>query len=216
MKKYNDILKNKKIDSSKLLKYGFIKNKNNYFYDVLILNNKFKLELTVNDKLELTSRLIDKKSNEEYILIDLDTHGEFVGKLRDEIDKIINDFIEKCTNDNIFKSKQSKVIIKYIKEKYNIDFEYLWKKFPNNAIARKSDGKWFIAILTVKKSFFGFDSNEEVEVIDLRYKNNIIIDNKKVFPGYHMNKKSWYTIILDNGISDKEIIKCIDNSYCLK
>ncbi|MBR3153114.1 MAG: MmcQ/YjbR family DNA-binding protein, partial [Clostridia bacterium] len=40
-----------------------------------------------------------------------------------------------------------------------------------------------------------------------------IIDNKKIFPGYHMNKKSWITIKLDNSVETEEIIHLIDNSY---
>ena len=36
-----------------------------------------------------------------------------------------------------------------------------------------------------------------------------------VFPGYHMNKKHWYTIILDNSISTSEICRRIDDSYLL-
>ena len=40
-----------------------------------------------------------------------------------------------------------------------------------------------------------------------------IVDHKKYYPGWHMNKKYWYTIILDGSISLKDIYKCIDESY---
>jgi len=36
-----------------------------------------------------------------------------------------------------------------------------------------------------------------------------------VIPGYHMNKKFWNTIILDNSISKGELERMIDNSYML-
>lgn len=36
-----------------------------------------------------------------------------------------------------------------------------------------------------------------------------------VIPGYHMNKKHWNTVILDDGVPEKEIQRMIDNSYCL-
>ena len=41
------------------------------------------------------------------------------------------------------------------------------------------------------------------------------IDKIKVFPGYHMNKKSWITIKLDNSMETNTIFKLIDNSYNL-
>ncbi len=36
---------------------------------------------------------------------------------------------------------------------------------------------------------------------------------ESVTPGYHMNKTHWNTVILDNTIPPKEILKMVDNSY---
>jgi len=36
---------------------------------------------------------------------------------------------------------------------------------------------------------------------------------ESITPGYHMNKKMWNTIILDDTIPAKEILKMIDHSY---
>lgn len=36
-----------------------------------------------------------------------------------------------------------------------------------------------------------------------------------VIPGYHMNKKHWNTVLLDNSVDDKFIYEWIDNSYSL-
>ncbi len=42
-----------------------------------------------------------------------------------------------------------------------------------------------------------------------------LVNNKSIFKAYHMNKKSWITIILDDSLKDDEIIKYIDISYNL-
>jgi hypothetical protein len=34
-----------------------------------------------------------------------------------------------------------------------------------------------------------------------------------VFPGYHMNKKHWNTVLIDGSIPDNEIFSWIDHSY---
>lgn len=123
------------------------------------------------------------------------------------------------TKDNIFKNKQSKDVIKYIKEKYKDDLEFLWMKFPNNAIWRRSDNKkWYAALLLVKKKKIGIQQDGEIEIIDLRATPEFVaflVDNKKVFPGYHMNKKHWITICLNNSIPIKTIFNLIDESYLL-
>jgi predicted DNA-binding protein (MmcQ/YjbR family) len=36
---------------------------------------------------------------------------------------------------------------------------------------------------------------------------------EQVQPGYHMNKKHWNTVLIDNGIPDSELRKMIDHSY---
>jgi len=55
---------------------------------------------------------------------------------------------------------------------------------------------------------FNVKCNPEL-AIQLREKFNC------VFPGYHMNKKHWNTIVCDNSISNSELKKWIDHSYDL-
>ena len=42
-----------------------------------------------------------------------------------------------------------------------------------------------------------------------------IVDNINIFPGYHMNKKSWISINLCGNIDLEEVYKLIDKSYIL-
>ncbi len=102
---------------------------------------------------KMTSRLFDLINEDEYILADIqDSTGEFVGKVREEYENELKNIIEKCTIPNIFKSKQAKKIIKYVKDRYNDDLEFLWKKFPENAIWRnKTNNKWYGALLIISE-----------------------------------------------------------------
>ena len=126
--------------------------------------------------------------------------------------------MNKCTNPNIFKEKQSKEIMSYISEKYNDNLEFLWEKYDNNAIWRnKQNSKWY-GLLTITEDKLGGSSNKEIEILDLRYQKeeiDSIIDNKLIYPGYHMNKKSWITIKMNNSMDTNKIKKLIDNSYNL-
>ena len=212
-------LESKKIDVKKLTEYGFIKEENIYKYKKDILDNQFIVEIEIKNN-KLISKLIEKEYNDEYLMIDIkNISGEFVGRVKDEYERVIDDIIEKCTNIDIFKSTVTKKVIKYIKEKYNDELEYLWEKFPDNAIARnKENQKWYLLIMTIDENKLIKNKSGRIEVLDIRYqKEDIesIIDNKKVFPGYHMNKKSWITLKLDGTIKIEEIYKLIDASYNL-
>lgn len=212
-------LKNKTIDYEKLIKYGFIKQENQYILKNKICDEQFEITV-IFSKEKSISKLVELDSKEEYILVDIqDSAGEFVGKIREEYENKIQDIINKCTNSNVFKGKQSKEIIKYIEEKYGDKLEFLWQKFDDNAIWRnKQNDKWYGLLLTITESKLGINSDNKIEIIDLRYekeKIDKIVDNTKIFPGYHMNKKSWITIKLDNSLDNKKIFELIDNSYNL-
>ncbi len=210
-------LKNKIINHNKLLEYGFKKEQNKYLYKEKICNNQFEIIIEVLNN-NMTSKILDAINKEEYILVDIkDITGEFVGKVREEYDSLIQDIIDKCTSMNVFKSSEAKGIIRYIKNKYQDELEYLWEKFPKNAIWRnKQNNKWYGVILTIDENKLGIKGEQKIEIIDLRYpKDDIknIVDNKKIFKGYHMNKNNWITIKLDGSVTLKEIYNLIDISY---
>lgn len=219
MRNLKNELINKTISHKKLLEYGFKKDGKSYLYKTKIDNKQFEMIVEVNNQ-EMRSKLIDIENEGEYVLVDIaDSVGKFVGKVREEYENILKDIIQNCTETNIFKSKQAKEIIRYVHQKYGDELEFLWEKFDHNAIWRnKQNNKWYAALLMVSKAKLGFASDEVIEIIDLRYpKESIkdVIDYTTILPGYHMNKKSWITIKLDNSVKLEKIYQLIDNSYRL-
>lgn len=218
MRNLDIYLKNKVVDYKKLTEYGFEKIEENYLYHKKIIDDQF--EVTISFGKDNSSKVIDLENDDEYFLVDVENSvGEFVGKVREEYENIIQNIIDKCTNSNIFKNKQTKQIIKYIKEKYNDDLEFLWEKYDDCAIWRnKSNNKWYGLLMTIAEEKLGLKSNKEIEVLNLKYQKDEIdkvVDNKGIFPGYHMNKRSWISIVLDDTIDNKYIKELIDNSYIL-
>lgn len=211
--------KNRVINNKDLIKYGFEKQERKYVYNKKIFNNQFEMIVELQNN-KMTSKLIDLMNEDEYVLVDVqESVGEFVGKVRQEYEEEIQKMIEKCTSKEIFKNKQSKEIIDYIKQKYNDELEFLWEKFEDVAIWRnKQNDKWYGLMMKISERKLGIESEKIAEVIDIRYQKDEtqnIVDNKKIFPGYHMNKKSWITIKLDNSIKTNKIKELIDNSYNL-
>ncbi len=210
--------KNKNIEYEQLLQYGFTLNGNLYVYEKKMGNDGFKVIIQISKTTQI-SKVIDLTFNEEYVLVDFkDASGDFVLNLKKEYEAILEDIVHQCTTLNIFKSKQAKQIIQYVKEKYQGHLEYLWEKFPNNAIWRNKINKWYGALLVIPENKLGIESEQIIEIIDLRYQKDQIkeiVDHQKIFAGYHMNKNSWITIKLDGSVELKEIYRLIDNSYQL-
>lgn len=94
----------------------------------------------------------------------------------------------------------------------------MWEKSPNNAISRRKDNKkWYIALLTIPGNKLNIDTEGDIEIVDIRADENVstLVDNKTIFPGYHMNKKHWITIVLDYSIPNEKLFNLIDESYIL-
>ena len=212
------IFRNKKCDFNKLKAYGFRQKENLYTYKTPILKGQFNLIIEVNQEGIVHSHLLDCQTGEEYRLHKNENlTGAFIGQVREEYETILNDIAQKCFSLNPFKTRQTKQIISYIKEKYGDELEFLWADTPDCAIARRKDNKkWYLIIMTVKKDRLGFKSDEKVEIMNLTAppeEVTKIIDRKIFFPAYHMNKKSWYSILLENAEEINQIFDLIDISY---
>lgn len=212
--------KNRKPNIEKLLSFGFIYTDNSYFYYTDLVDGQLKLTVKADAHGRIFTEVNDNISREEYVLhLVLNAAGAFVGRVRAEYEAVLDDISSKCFDSEIFKSRQTKEVIAYIRSTYGDELEYLWQKFPDNAIVRRSDNqKWYAAILTVSRRKLGFDSDEAVEILDLRLRPEEIeatVDNTKYFPGYHMNKKHWITVCLDGSLPTEDIFTKLESSYQL-
>ena len=217
MRDLKEKIKLKKVDFEKLLVYGFKKINCEYTYKKNIVNSLFYVEVIYMNN-RLISRVIEVDCNLEYIMVDVKYSGEFTSKVRREYEAIIDDVINRCFDNDIFKNKKTKNVIKYIKDKYNTELEYLWPDTPNNAVMRNKNNKWYGIIMSVSKDKIGIDGDGIIDIINVKHPSDRIIkliDNRSFFQAYHMNKKNWITILLDNKIEDKVLFKLIDTSYIL-
>ena len=218
MRELKDFIKDKKIDLKKLEEFGFKLIDNSYCYHTSLLKNQFKMTIKINLDNSIFTEIIDTETNEPYVLhlLEMKRSG-YSEKVYKAYSEILAKIQKECFEDEIFKANYTKEIVAYIKNKYGDELEFLWEKSPKNAVIRReSSNKWYAVILTISKRKLNLDSDKIIEVINL---HNIaeeiekLIDNKKYFPAYHMNKKYWCTICLDGTVELKEIYKLIDISY---
>lgn len=218
MRNLKENLKNRIILIELLEKQGFIKENNIYKYSKIILDNKFIVKIEYQNN-NLTSKLIEIEFNDEYLQADSPSIGEYSNNIKKEYERVLDEVIKNISIKDIFKNVQTKKIIKYIQNKYNDSLEFLWEKYDDNAVIRNNiNNKWYALIMKVSEDKLGINSNKKQEVLNILYdKEDIknIVDNKSIFFGYHMNKKSWITIILDGRLEINKIYKLIDNSYKL-
>lgn len=214
------IFKSKTVNYQKLMAYGFSQEDDIFVYSTALSDTGFTMTVKIKKDGEITAIVVDPAFNEPYTLhLDDSAVGSFVGQVKSQYEALLEEIAGKCFDMEIFKSVQSGEVIRYLRDTYCDELEYLWQKFPDNAVVRRKDNqKWYAAILTVSGRKLGFESDENVEIIDLRMSPEDVVkqvDGVKILPGYHMNKKHWITICLDGSVSTDEIFTLIDESYRL-
>ena len=211
------IFKKSKVDITKLIDYGFSKENNLYKYSKYFMNNKFIAEIVIDSNGNIKSKVIDVDMMEEYIGLRTNNYGKFATKVREEYKKILIDIRDNCFINNNFIFDQSNRVYKYIQEKYKTKLEFLWEKYPGYGVLRHNT-KWYAIIMNIDKSKLDKNCSGEIEIINLKINPNDLeklLSNNGFYKAYHMNKKSWITIVLDNSVNDELIFELIDNSYNL-
>lgn len=198
MKKEIQFFARKRVDYDKLTAYGFTKEKEDFFYRTKLLDAQFLMEVCLRNG-EIQTRLLDTENECEYILHLVDgAQGEFVGAVRAAYEGVLSDIRTQCFVEDVFQSDGARAVMQYVSDKYGTLLE------------------WYAALLTAAGNKIGLEGNGNVEILDLRIdpaKLEQTIDYKRYFPGYHMNKKNWYTICLNGSVEDKELFERIDISY---
>ena len=213
------IFRYKKANFEKLLANGFVYCDGMYTESFLILGEQFRLELAIDKDSHIDYRLIEADTNEEYVLIKVPSAtGTFLAEVTVACEEVLSRVAKTCFDTAMLKGEQTHRVIAYMKKKYQIEPEFLWKDSLNCAFRLNDTKKWIAVILTVERSKLGLDGNGRIEIIDLKDTPEEITkrhDDKIFFGGYHMNKKHWYTICLNDSLNDEELFDLIDRSYRL-
>lgn len=214
-----DIFKKSKLINKELIKYGFSKEENIYKYSKNIVDNSFRVDIIINMNSQVFGRIYDKEFNdEEYTTYRIDSNiGSFASRVKEEYVKLLEDIKSKCFIEEYFVYSQANRITKYVKEKYGDEPIFEWENTPGNAVFKNKDTKkWYGVILTIDKMKLGVKKSKEIEILDIKLDPKEIeelVEKEGFYPGYHMNKKHWITIILDDTLDDDVIMKYIDESY---
>ena len=109
-------------------------------------------------------------------------------------------------------------VFRYVKEKYGAEAEYPWFRYPDYAVFRHEDSrKWYGLVMNLPKSRLGLSSDEEADILNLKVDDlllrDLLIRQDGFFPGYHISRGNWISVLLDGTVRFEEIAALIDRSY---
>ena len=109
-------------------------------------------------------------------------------------------------------------VITYIRDYYAVEGEQLWAAFPNYRVFRNQrNRKWFGLIGDVEREKLGLSGEGKVDILVIKCSplmvGSLIQTGGAYLPAYHMNKKSWISVLLDGSADTKEVKDLIALAY---
>ena len=206
----------------KLQIFGFKKKEKGFVYSQEIMNGDFCLRIQLQGE-ELTYQVMDQETGDEYVQVKMEQMtGEFVGQVREACQEIFLMIRTNCFDEVGFLYEQSQRLVTYVADTYKGSLEYLWakhsRKSSTQAAVFRHDGskKWYGAFMTTDWS--KFDSKREGKIEVLNVKSNDVAkltQQKGIYPAFHMNKKYWLSLPLDDTLTDQELFSLLDTSFQL-
>lgn len=149
--------------------------------------------------------------------------GRFVGRVREEYGQILKKMAQECFVDVTLATNQGQRLIQYLQQKYGDTIEP-FSKFPGIYSFRNPlNQKWYALFARVAREKLEVDRQnwtkeelkEKIELVNLKIdptQLTVLLAVDGVYPSYHMNKKNWVSIILDEKVSDDFLFSLVDNS----
>ena len=106
-------------------------------------------------------------------------------------------------------------LIQWVALRYSTDAEYPWED-ENFIFRHTGNRKWFAVAMCIPYRRLGIDREGTVDIVDVKCGPLLMDAYRKlpgILPGYHMNKGSWITILLDGSVNLQEVCNMIDASF---
>lgn len=211
----------------KLIEFGFQKRGDQYTLQKNFMSNHFQAQINITKHGTITGKVIDLDTADEYLPLRTNQNGQFVNQVRTEYQKVLTDIVNHCFTKQPFHSPQANRLAKLIKSQLDTNPEFVFKKAPDYAIFRNSSSnKWFGLLMHIKrtkllaKNGLNYSTGDlkYVDILDLKIKaeqQKGLLKRPGFYPGYHLNKNNWITVVLNDTVSDQEIFNLIKASYQL-
>lgn len=210
------VFRDRKLCAEKLLSFGFVRVESGFLRRAALLDGQFCMELEIHADGSVHATVHDADEKNIRHAAPGTEDRLRTRMLRREYEEELWHVAECCFEPDFFKAVSARSLIAHIRKAYGDELEFLWRKFPGNAVVRRKDTeKWYAAFLTVPRLKLGSSSKERVEVLNLRVcpgESGVLVDHRSRFPAYHMNKKNWVSFCLDGTVPFEELAARLETS----
>ena len=212
-----EIFKSYQFNKEKAHAYGFVKNGEVWTYSCQILQGDFYMAVSITPD-NVSFQVFDQETGDLYPQVHMESmRGSFVASVREACLEILYQIRKACFDVQDFICPQTKRIMDQIQEKYGDQLEYLWEKSPDTAVLRhEGNQKWYAVLMRIPWDKLEKGREGLVEAVNLKHDQVAdLLSKKGIYPAFHMNKRYWLSLALDDSLQDEEVIELIERSWNL-
>ena len=212
-----EIFKSYQFNQEKARAYGFIENEGVWIYSCQILQGDFVMNVSITTD-NVSFQVFDQETGDLYPQVHMESiRGTFVGSVRQTCLEILYQIRKACFDVQDFICPQTKRIMAQIQKKYGDQLEYLWEKSSDTAVLRHEDSKkWYAVLMRIPWDRLDKAREGQVEAVNLKHDQVAdLLSQKGIYPAFHMNKRYWISLALDDSLSDDDVLDLLAISWNL-
>ena len=212
-----EIFKAYQFNRKKAKEYGFVENQGVWTHSSTILQGDFLMMVTVEDGV-LGFQVYDQETGDLYPQVHMTSmRGTFVGSVREACLEVLYEIRKSCFDVQDFIYPQTKRIMTRVQEKYENQLEYLWEKSPDTAILRhENNQKWYAVLMKISWDKLEKGREGLVEAVNLKHDQvSDLLSQNGIYPAFHMNKRYWISLPLDDTLTDEKVLELFERSWFL-
>ena len=212
-----EIFKSYQFNQEKAYAYGFVESSGVWIYSCQILQGDFVMTVSITAD-NVSFQVFDQEMGELYPQVHMESmRGSFVGSVREACLEILYQIRKACFDVQDYICPQTKSIMAQVQEKYGNQLEYLWEKSPDTAVLRhEGNKKWYAVLMKISWDKLEKGREGQVEAVNLKHDQVAdLLSKNGIYPAFHMNKRYWISVALDDTLSDEEVLELIERSWNL-
>ena len=212
-----EIFKSYQFNQEKASACGFIENGGVWNNTFQILAGDFVMTVSITMD-NVSFQVFDKETGDLYPQVHMESmRGSFVGSVRQACLEILYQVRQSCFDVQDFICPQTKRIMDQVQEKYGNQLEYLWEKSPDTAVLRHEDSKkWYAVLMRIPWDRLDKAREGLVEAVNIKHDQVAhLLSKKGIYPAFHMNKRYWISLTLDDSLSDDDVLDLLEISWNL-
>lgn len=203
------------------LGFGFVEEGKDLVFRQELMDGDLEVLFRLDQEERLWGQVVDSDTGESYTLFRSQVGlGAYAGRVKEEYQAVLSRLLEACFTALPFTQDQSNRLAQLIKEKWGDLPDYPFAKLPAyGAFRHPSNDKWYALVSQIPKGKLDGSADQElVEIVNLKVDGREIaelLSQSGIYPAYHMSKKTWVSVLLDDTVEDQTVFDLLEKSRYL-